>query len=56
MDGLAKALADIEKLIASKKTSYVGGMRGLQAHRTLAVQSHLRLVVKNQWLLVDAAE
>jgi hypothetical protein len=56
MEVLTKALADMEKLLKSKKTEFVAGPRGLQARRALAIQSHLKLVVSNNQLFVDASE
>ena len=56
MSSHTKALQDIEHLIKSKKTVYVSGPQGLQARRTLAIQSHLRIVVKQQWFSIDASE
>ena len=41
-------LEDIDKLIRSKKTQFISGPQGLQAHRALAIRSHLQLVVKKQ--------
>jgi hypothetical protein len=38
-----QALASIEKLLKSKKTTYIGGTQGLQAHH--AIESYLRMVV-----------
>jgi len=53
----SEALADLEKLLKSKKTEFVGGIRGLQARQTYAIESHLRLVVKNgRSFSMDAAE
>ena len=40
----------------SKKTEFVGGIRGLQARRTNAIESHLRHVVKNGRPFMDASE
>ena len=48
-----EALVAIDKLLASKKTKFISGPQGLQAHCTLAIQSH---VVKNQWYSIDASE
>jgi len=56
MTSLATALKDIDHLIKSKKTKYESGPQGLQAHCTLAIQSHLRIVVKNQQFLIDVSE
>jgi hypothetical protein len=56
MASLTTALKDIDYLIKSKKTKYLSGPQGLQARRTLAIQSHLRIVVKNQRFSIDASE
>jgi hypothetical protein len=40
----------------SKKTCYVAGPDGLQARRTAAMETHLRLVIKNGQSLIDASE
>ncbi|KAG6875696.1 hypothetical protein C0993_007958 [Termitomyces sp. T159_Od127] len=53
---LNKALADLEKFNKSKKTTFAGGTKGLQAVCTLAMQSFLRMVVKNGRLSVDASK
>lgn len=53
---LEKALDDLEKLIKSKKTKFVGGMQGLQARRTHAIHSHLVMVVKNKRSFTDGSE
>jgi len=42
---MARALVDLEKLLKSKKTKFVGGDQGLQAQRTHAMASHLKMVV-----------
>ena len=49
------ALKDIEKMIRSKKTKFLSGPYGLQAHQALAIRSHLELVVKNQRFSIDAS-
>lgn len=51
-----EALVAIDKLLASKKTKFISGPQGLQAHRTLAIQNHLQIVVKNQRYSIDASE
>lgn len=51
-----KALVDLEKLMKSKKIEFVGGIRGLQARQTNAIESHLRLVIKNGHPFMDASE
>jgi hypothetical protein len=56
MTSLATALKDVDCLIKSKKTNYESGPQGLQACRTLAIQSHLRIVVKKQRFSIDASE
>jgi hypothetical protein len=47
---------DLEKLLKSKKTAFVGGPQGLQARRTLAMASHFKMVVRNGRRWPDAAE
>ncbi|KAG6867063.1 hypothetical protein C0993_007115 [Termitomyces sp. T159_Od127] len=44
---LKEALADLEKFNKSKKTTFAGGTKWLQAVHTLAMQSFLHMVVKN---------
>lgn len=51
-----KALGDMDKLLKSKKTQFIGGPRGLQARRTQAIQSHLKLVATNGRTFLDASE
>ena len=51
-----EALVAIDNLLASKKTKFISGPQGLQAHRTLANQSHLWIVVKSQQYSIDALE
>lgn len=53
---MARALVDLEKLLKSKRTKFVGGDRGLQARRTHAMASHLKMVVRNGRQWADAAE
>jgi len=55
-EDLQKAHDDIEKLIKSKKTKFIGGINGLQARRARAIQSHLSLVVCNKRKFVAASE
>lgn len=55
-DELKKALEAVEKLLRSKKTVFDGGERGLQARRTRAIESHLRLVVVNGHSFTVASE
>ena len=50
------ALKDLQKLMKSKKTCYVAGANGLQARRTAAMETHLRLVIKNGRTSIDASE
>ncbi|KAH7917225.1 hypothetical protein BV22DRAFT_1108607 [Leucogyrophana mollusca] len=56
IEELKRALEDVKKLIKSKKTMFLGGLQGLQARRTKAIQSHLRLVVKNRRHFTDVSE
>lgn len=42
-----RALESIEKLIRSKKTKFDGGPTGLQSYRARAIESHLRMVVRD---------
>ncbi len=44
---LTDALGDLHSLRVSKKTKFVSGPNGLQARRAHAMESHLRLVIKN---------
>jgi hypothetical protein len=39
-----RALVDLEKLL---KSVFVGGPQGLQAHHTLAMASHFKMVIQN---------
>ncbi|OJA08287.1 hypothetical protein AZE42_07807 [Rhizopogon vesiculosus] len=41
------ALEAIEKLLQSKKTTFISDPSGLQAKRAYTIQSHLALIVKN---------
>jgi hypothetical protein len=41
------ALKDLQKLLKSKKTCFVAGPNVLQAHRTAAMETYLRLVIAN---------
>ena len=50
------ALKDLQKLMKSKKTHYVAGPDGLQARRTAAMETHLRLVIENGRSSIDASE
>ena len=47
-------LKDIDKLIRSKKTKFISGPQGLQAHQALAIRSHLQLLVKKKRFSTDA--
>jgi hypothetical protein len=51
-----EALVTIDKLLASKKTKFISGPQGLQARRTLVIQSHLQIVIKSQRYSIDASE
>ncbi|KAF8055963.1 hypothetical protein FPV67DRAFT_1384425, partial [Lyophyllum atratum] len=53
---LDNALSDVQKLLKSKKTKFEGGPSGLQAYRTLAIQSLLRMSIKNGRLPLDASQ
>ncbi|KAG2031688.1 hypothetical protein BDR03DRAFT_1015862, partial [Suillus americanus] len=53
---MKKALEDMDKLLKSKKTQMVGGLQGLQARCTQAIQSHLKLVATNGRTFLDASE
>ena len=44
---LTDTLGDLHLLQVSKKTKFVSGPNELQAHRAHAMESHLRLVIKN---------
>jgi len=53
---LKDALKELTKLLKSKKTQFVSGPNGLQARRTAAMETHLRLVIENGRSLIDASE
>ena len=53
---LEKALADIRKVLLSKKVQFEGGPNGLQAHQAHAIQSFLTMTVKHGQLDMDASE
>ena len=53
---LESALQDIEKLVKSKRDIFVVTRNGLQAHRALAIQSHLRMVLHNKRKHIKASE
>ena len=53
---LRTALQEIDKLLKSARTKFIGGTSGLQARRTRAIRAHLDLVAHNGCLFVDAAE
>ncbi|KAJ3812871.1 hypothetical protein F5876DRAFT_36415 [Lentinula aff. lateritia] len=52
---LTSALKDIEKLLASKKDSFVNGHDGLQATRARSIRSTLTMVVEKKKGLIDAS-
>jgi len=56
IDNMKKAHTEIENFLVSKKTQFVAGENGLQAHRTQAIECHLRLMIKNGWSKPEAAE
>lgn len=53
---LQQGLFDIEKVMASKKTQFAAGCKGLQAYQACAIQSYLFMVVKNRQYGVEASE
>jgi hypothetical protein len=53
---LEKGFDDIEKLIHSLKTKFVGGREGLQACHACAIQSYLLMVAKRGCLETEASE
>ncbi|KAJ6505240.1 hypothetical protein C8R45DRAFT_817655 [Mycena sanguinolenta] len=53
---LASALAEIDKLIASKKNVFHAGSTSLQSYRARAIQSHLHMVVRNRKSWKPASE
>ena len=55
-EDLKNAYHDMEKLVKSKKTHFIGGVNELQARRAHAIRSHLFLVVCNQRKFVIASE
>ncbi|KAG1866359.1 hypothetical protein C8R48DRAFT_600387 [Suillus tomentosus] len=56
MEKLKSGLQDVDKLLKSAKTKFVGGVNGLQARHTRAICAHLDLVVRNGHVSADAAE
>jgi hypothetical protein len=50
------ALKDLQKLLQSKKTRFVAGPNGLQARRTAAIETHLRLIIANGRPSIDASQ
>ncbi|KAG2103655.1 hypothetical protein BD769DRAFT_1367310, partial [Suillus cothurnatus] len=55
-EDLENAFRDLEKLLKAKKTKFVGGMQGLQAHHVRTMESHLRLVIKNSQQFTSASK
>lgn len=49
------ALAELKKMVKSKKTTFDGGSDGLQAQRIRSMIAHLSLVIKNGYSWGDAA-
>ena len=49
------ALKDLQKKIQSKKTKFILGQNGLQAHQVAAVETYLQFVVANGRLSRDAS-
>ena len=56
MKAFEEGLVAMDKLLGSKKTKFVAGTRGLQARRSLAIHSHLTLVVKSKQSVIEASE
>ncbi|KAG1763413.1 hypothetical protein EDD22DRAFT_979392 [Suillus occidentalis] len=56
MEKLKSGLRDVDKLLKSAKTKFVGGVNGLQARHTRAIRAHIDLVVRNGCVSADAAE
>lgn len=56
MSEWAKALRNINKLMKSPKTQFISGLHGLQACRTLAMQTHICLVCVSKRNSIDASE
>jgi hypothetical protein len=56
MQDLCRAHIDVEKLLKSKKTKFVGGRGALQERWTRAIECHLRLMTKNGQRSPDAAK
>ena len=53
---LKAAFEDIEKLLCSKKTQFIGDTQGLQAKCAQTIQSHLLLVVRKSHNFIDASQ
>ena len=53
---LRQALADIEKVVRSRRTEFQAGHHGLQAYRAQAIQSYFRMVVNNGHKSIEASE
>jgi hypothetical protein len=53
---LEGALKDIEKHVRSRKTTFVGGARGLQSYRAQVIESYLRLIVRKNYKGIPASE
>jgi hypothetical protein len=56
MKAFEEGLVAMDKLLGSKKTKFVAGTRGLQACCSLAIRSHLTLVVKSKQSVIEASE
>jgi len=54
-DEFQSTYTNIKKLNKAKKTQFVGGCQGLQAHQAHAIESALALVVKNGQCFIDAS-
>ena len=49
-------LKDLQKKLQSKKTKFVSGPNGLQAHQVKVIETHLRLIVTNGQKTQDSSE
>ena len=56
MQILNVALMDLQRTIWLKKTMFVAGSNGLQSYRACAMESYLRMVVKQRQWRVDTSE
>ena len=56
MKELMTALNDLHSLLVSKKTKFLSGLNGLQAHCAHAMESHLWLFIKSGYSWAKAAK